>query len=206
MASAPTHRNLSRVPHGMRTTNDNNQVVRECDIIFICVKPNMLAEMIEGLDPLERDHNPLFVSVVTGFDVNTLEQMLGSLVDSPRVIRTMPNTPCMIGQGCCVYTMGNNTNDSDSKVIHSMLHSVGYCAKVPEYQMDAACGLAGSGPAYVYAAIEALADGGVKMGLPRQLSQSLAAHMVRLGSSVQYVIDHMLRECGISSPRYCKDE
>ncbi|XP_068243074.1 pyrroline-5-carboxylate reductase 3-like isoform X2 [Palaemon carinicauda] len=184
MASAPSNRNLEKLPSGMRTTHDNNRLVKECDIIFLCVKPHLLTEMIEGLDPLERDHSPLFISVVTGFDISTLEQLLGSLVDAPRVVRTMPNTPCMIGQGCCVYTMGNNANESDSKVVHSMLHSVGICAEIPEHQMDAACGLIGSGPAYIYAAIEALADGGVKMGLPRHLSQSLAAHMVKGAASM----------------------
>lgn len=184
MASAPSNRNLEKLPSGMRTTNDNNRLVKECDIIFLCVKPHLLTEMIEGLDPLERDHSPLFISVVTGFDICTLEQLLGSLIDAPRVVRTMPNTPCMVGQGCCVYTMGTNTNESDAKVVYSVLHSVGFCAEVPEYQMDAACGLAGSGPAYIYAAIEALADGGVKMGLPRHLSQHLAAHTVKGAASM----------------------
>ncbi|XP_064086980.1 pyrroline-5-carboxylate reductase 3-like isoform X6 [Macrobrachium nipponense] len=184
MASAPSNRNLEKLPSGMRTTNDNNRLVKECDIIFLCVKPHLLTEMIEGLDPLERDHSPLFISVVTGFDICTLEQLLGSLIDAPRVVRTMPNTPCMVGQGCCVYTMGTNTNESDAKVVCSILHSVGYSAEIPEYQMDAACGLAGSGPAYIYTAIEALADGGVKMGLPRHLAHSLAAHTVKGAASM----------------------
>lgn len=198
VASAPSYRNLSKVPTGMQTTNDNNRVVRECDVIFICVKPNFLTEVIEGLDPLERDHKPLFVSIVTGFDLLTLEQMLDSLVDAPRVVRAMPNTPCMIGQGCCVYSMGNNANDGDSKVIQSMFRAVGFCAQVPEYQIDAVCGLAGSGPAYIYTAIEALADGGVKMGLPRHLSQSLAAHMVKGAAA-------MVLETG-KHPGHLKDE
>ncbi|KAK8737700.1 hypothetical protein OTU49_004199 [Cherax quadricarinatus] len=72
--------------------------------------------------------------------------------------------------------------------MNSILSSVGFCAEIPEYQMDAACGLAGSGPAYIYAAIEALADGGVKMGLPRQLAQTLAAQTVKGAATM--VLEH----------------
>ncbi|XP_071525662.1 uncharacterized protein [Panulirus ornatus] len=180
IASAPSDRNLSKLRTlGVKTTHDNNEVVKQSDVIFLCVKPHLLMEMIDDLNPPERGHTPLFVSIVTGFDVKALEEMLSPLVDQPRVIRTMPNTPCMVGQGCCLYTLGTYTSSADGAVINSMLSAVGMCAEIPESQMDAACGLAGSGPAYIYATIEALADGGVKMGLPRHLAQTLAAQMVK---------------------------
>ncbi|XP_063599295.1 uncharacterized protein LOC134775684 isoform X3 [Penaeus indicus] len=199
VASAPSDRNLSKIrPMGVKTTNDNNRVVCESDMVFLCVKPHLLADVIEGLDPLERNHNPLFVSVITGFDLHTLEQMLSSIVDTPRVVRTMPNTPCMVGQGCCVYTLGRFATSGDGSVMNSMLKSVGVSAQVPEYQIDAACGLAGSGPAYIYAAIEALADGGVKMGLPRHLAQTLAAQTVKGAAT-------MVMETG-KHPGQLKDE
>ncbi|KAG7173171.1 Pyrroline-5-carboxylate reductase 1-like [Homarus americanus] len=180
MASAPSDRNLTKLRSlGVKTTHDNNEVVKHSDVIFLCVKPHHLTDMIGDLNALERSHNPLFVSIITGFDIKTLEEMLTALIDYPRVIRLMPNTPSMVGQGCCVYTLGSHTPEAYNEVMNSMLSSIGLSAEIPEYQMDAACGLAGSGPAYIYAAIEALADGGVKMGLPRQLAQTLAAQMVK---------------------------
>nr|XP_053626359.1 pyrroline-5-carboxylate reductase 2-like isoform X2 [Cherax quadricarinatus] len=165
-----------------------DKVIKQCDVIFLCVKPHLLRKMINELNTLEADHNPLFVSIVSGYDLNTLEEMLSVLVHAPRVVRTMPNTPSMVGQGCCLYTLGTHTSPADSVAMNSILSSVGFCAEIPEYQMDAACGLAGSGPAYIYAAIEALADGGVKMGLPRQLAQTLAAQTVKGAATM--VLEH----------------
>lgn len=180
IASAPSDRNLLKLHTlGVKTTHDNNEVVQTCDVIFLCVKPQFLTQMISELNTLDTGHDPLFISIVTGFDLETLEKMLSRLVNCPRVIRTMPNTPSMVGQGCCLYTLGTHTSSGDSAVVSTMFKSVGFCAEIPEYQMDAACGLAGSGPAYIYVAIEALADGGVKMGLPRQLAQTIAAQMVK---------------------------
>ncbi|KAK4313763.1 hypothetical protein Pmani_014919 [Petrolisthes manimaculis] len=198
-ASAPSVRNLTKLcALGVCTTHDNNMVVMKSDVVFLCVKPHLLNNVIASLDPLPPDHNPLFVSIVTGHDIDSLEEMLSTLVERPRVIRTMPNTPAMIGQGCCLYTLGTHATPSDGSVMHSMLSSVGVCAEIPEQQMDAACGLAGSGPAYIYAAIEAMADGGVKMGLPRHLAQSLAAQMVKGSAS-------MVLESG-KHPGQLKDE
>ncbi|XP_069936383.1 pyrroline-5-carboxylate reductase 3-like isoform X1 [Cherax quadricarinatus] len=189
IASAPSDRNLSKLrTWGVKTTNDNNKVIKQCDVIFLCVKPHLLRKMINELNTLEADHSPLFVSIVSGYDLNTLEEMLSVLVHAPRVVRTMPNTPSMVGQGCCLYTLGTHTSPADSFAMNSILSSVGFCAEIPEYQMDAACGLAGSGPAYIYAAIEALADGGVKMGLPRQLAQTLAAQTVKGAATM--VLEH----------------
>ncbi|XP_053626359.2 pyrroline-5-carboxylate reductase 2 isoform X2 [Cherax quadricarinatus] len=165
-----------------------DKVIKQCDVIFLCVKPHLLRKMINELNTLEADHSPLFVSIVSGYDLNTLEEMLSVLVHAPRVVRTMPNTPSMVGQGCCLYTLGTHTSPADSVAMNSILSSVGFCAEIPEYQMDAACGLAGSGPAYIYAAIEALADGGVKMGLPRQLAQTLAAQTVKGAATM--VLEH----------------
>ncbi|XP_069972237.1 uncharacterized protein [Penaeus vannamei] len=97
-----------------------------------------------------------------------------------------------------VYTLGRFATSGDGSVMNSMLKSVGVSAQVPEYQIDAACGLAGSGPAYIYAAIEALADGGVKMGLPRHLAQTLAAQTVKGAAT-------MVMETG-KHPGQLKDE
>ncbi|CAL4122597.1 unnamed protein product, partial [Meganyctiphanes norvegica] len=179
-ASAPSDRNLAKLkPLGVHTTHDNGLVIQECDIVFLSVKPHLFIEVNAGLSPIEGDHKPLFISIMTGISIEKLEQMLSGIVQNPRVVRTMPNTPCMVSQGCCVYCLGSNATDADGIIVKTMLSSVALCEQVPESQLDGICGLAGSGPAYIYAVIEALADGGVKMGIPRQLAQSMAAQMVK---------------------------
>lgn len=180
IASAPSDNNLAKLRTlGVRTTHDNNEVVRSSDLVFVCVKPDLLSEVLADLLPLEDEHSPLFVSVAAGVSLAILEEMLSSVVENPRVVRSMPNTPSAVGQGCCLFTRGTHTSPSDAEVMRSMLGSLGTCDEIPEHHMDAACGVACSGPAFMYMAIEALADGGVKMGLPRQLAQTLAAHTVR---------------------------
>lgn len=93
----------------------------------------------------------------------------------------MPNTPALVRQGCSVFVRGAQANDADADITQQLLQSIGTCEEVPEYQMDAITALSGSGPAYVFVMIEALADGGVKMGLPRDLAYRLASQTV-LGS------------------------
>lgn len=180
IASAPSDNNLSKLRElGVRTTHDNNEVVRSSDLVFVCVKPDILTEVLGHLLPLEDDHSPLFVSVVAGVSIVTLEEMLSNVVVNPRVVRSMPNTPSAVGQGCCLFTRGTHTSPSDADVMRSMLGSMGMCDEIQEHHMDAACGLACSAPAFIFMATEALADGGVKMGLPRQLAQTLAAQTVK---------------------------
>ncbi|XP_050696147.1 pyrroline-5-carboxylate reductase 3-like isoform X2 [Eriocheir sinensis] len=199
IASAPSDRNLDKIrPLGVKTTHNNNEVVSSSDLVFLCVKPHLLGPVLADLQPLQDGHSPLFVSVVTGVCLEDLEEMLGSVVENPRVVRSMPNTPSTVGLGCCLYVRGTHTTEADAEATNSLLSSVGMSAEIPEYQMDAACGLAGSGPAYIYAAIEALADGGVKMGLPRQLAQTLAAQTVKGAAS-------MVLETG-KHPGQLKDE
>lgn len=199
IASAPTDRNLCKLrAQGVRTTHDNSEVVKNSDLVFICVKPQVLTEVVEDLMPLEDVHSPLFVSVVTGVSLVTLEELLGTVVDCPRVVRCMTNNPSAVGQGCCLFTRGTYTSPSDADVMHSMLGSLGLCAEISEHHMDAASGLVCSGPAFIYTAIEAMADGGVKMGLPRHLAQQLAAQTVK--GSAAMVLE------GDKHPGQLKDE
>lgn len=103
------------------------------------------------------------------------------LPNESRVIRVMPNTPALVRQGCSVFVRGSKATDKDAFLTQQLLQSIGTCEEVAEYQMDAITALSGSGPAYVFVMIEALADGGVKMGLPRDLAYRLASQTV-LGS------------------------
>ena len=99
-----------------------------------------------------------------------------------RVIRVMPNTPVFVGEVASAIALGNKATKEDSQLVSALFNSVGYCAPVPENLINAVTGVSGSGPAYVFIMIEALADGGVKAGLPRDVSQKLAAQTV-LGSA-----------------------
>lgn len=93
----------------------------------------------------------------------------------------MPNTPALVNQGCSVFVRGTSATDSDCEITQSLLQSIGTCEEIPETFIDPVTALSGSGPAYVFVMIESLADGGVKMGLPRDLAYRLASQTV-LGS------------------------
>ncbi len=116
----------------------------------------------------------LVMSVAAGISLAKLTQWLAS----DRVIRVMPNTPCLVGEGASAYCCAAGATSADRDLAYSMLSAVGWAGEVNEKQMDAVTGLSGSGPAYICVAIEALADGGVLAGLPRDLAVRLATQTV----------------------------
>jgi pyrroline-5-carboxylate reductase len=116
----------------------------------------------------------LVVSIAAGI---SLDQLCG-WIGHKRVIRVMPNTPCLVGEGASAFCGSDDVTKEDNDWIESMLSSVGLAVQVEEKQMDAVTGLSGSGPAYVCLIIEALADGGVLAGLPRQMAMKLATQTV----------------------------
>lgn len=141
------------------------------DIVFLAVKPQYvraaLAELTGVLNP-----NQLVVSIAAGITISTLEENLPA---GQRVMRVMPNTPCLIGKGACGVSSGTHATQADSKTVCQLLETIGLVERVPESLLDAVTGLSGSGPAYVFQMIEALSDGGVLVGLPRATATRLAA-------------------------------
>jgi pyrroline-5-carboxylate reductase len=117
----------------------------------------------------------MIISIVAGLTLGALEEAAGA---GARVIRVMPNTPALIHQGAAAYALGSSATDDDAVVAERIFGAVGTIARVKEELLDVVTGLSGSGPAYVYLMIEALADGGVLMGLPRALALQLAAQTV----------------------------
>jgi pyrroline-5-carboxylate reductase len=117
----------------------------------------------------------LVVSVAAGV---TLTAMAAGLGSGPRLVRVMPNTPCLIGRGASAFALGPGATPADSELVARLLASVGIALPVDEKLLDAVTGLSGSGPAFVYIMIEALSDGGVRMGLPREIATQLAAQTV----------------------------
>jgi pyrroline-5-carboxylate reductase len=171
---------------GIETTPDNAEVVRRAEVVVIAVKPQTLEAALAGLP---RDPSPLFVSIVAGTPLAVLRTHLGP---EARVVRTMPNTPALVGGGITAIAADPITPDQDIARAESVLASVGRVVRVPETQLDAVTGLSGSGPAYVFLLVEALTDAGVREGLAESVAQDLATETV-LGAG------RLLRESGDSA-------
>jgi pyrroline-5-carboxylate reductase len=133
-----------------------------------------MGTVLAALGPHVTPHH-LVISIAAGVRLETLEAALGA---GARVVRVMPNTPCLVAAGASAYALGAHATQADADLVHSLLGSVGLAIQVEEKMMNAVTGLSGSGPAYVFLMIEALADGGVAAGLPRDTALALAAQTV----------------------------
>jgi pyrroline-5-carboxylate reductase len=149
------------------------QVAAEADLILLAVKPQDLHALCQTLAALSGSR--LYMSIAAGVSLADLEQWLGG---NQRVIRAMPNTPALVGAGAAAFARGRLATDADAALARQILSGVGSVDEVQEKLLDAVTGLSGSGPAYVYTFIEALADGGVLKGLPRTTALQLAAQTV----------------------------
>jgi pyrroline-5-carboxylate reductase len=153
---------------------DNLHVVAVSEVIVLAVKPQQLAEVLHEVRSAVGPKH-LLVSIAAGV---TLRQMTELLGEGRRVIRVMPNTPCLVGASASAFTPSAAATAADVQLTERLLNSVGRGFEVPEKLLDAVTGLSGSGPAFVFVMIEALSDGGVRMGLPRDLATQLAAQTV----------------------------
>jgi len=159
---------------GARLVATNAAVVEQASVIFLAVKPQSMAAVYSELSD-QITIGKLFVSIAAGVTLTKLSEGL----KSRRVIRVMPNTPALIGEGASAYALGPGATAEDRKLVGELLAAVGKAFVVDEKLLDAVTGLSGSGPAFVYVMIEALSDGGVRMGLPREIASALAAQTVR---------------------------
>jgi pyrroline-5-carboxylate reductase len=164
--------------YGIRTTMSNVTAVQATDLVFLSVKPQIIDKICIEIGPhLSRD--ALVVSVAAGTPAAAIEAILPP---GTRVVRTMPNTPALIGAGATAIAPGAHATEADLEITRRVFEAVGLALVLDESQLDAVTGLSGSGPAYVFLIIEALSDAGVKMGLSRYNAQALAAQTV-LGSA-----------------------
>ena len=167
---SPARQGLMRDRYGIRVAADNEAVVSESRLVVLAIKPQMAADVAPELSPrLTAEH--LVVSILAGTATATLERMLGG---TARVVRAMPNTPALIGCGATAICAGRFATDADLETAAALFRAVGSVNIVSEAQMDAVTGLSGSGPAYVFTVIEALAEGGAREGLPREVALELA--------------------------------
>ncbi len=156
---------------GWKAVPSNRDVVVDSDVIVLAIKPQAMSAVIADVQSLLKPRH-LIVSIAAGV---TMARLVNELGAGRRVIRVMPNTPCLIGECACGYTPGDAATPEDIDLVDRLFNAVGKAYRLPENLLDAVTGLSGSGPAFVYLMIEALSDGGVKVGLPRDVATGLAA-------------------------------
>jgi len=161
--------------YGLVPCPDNIKAVERADIIILCVKPQTIQEALREIAPVA-DGSKLFISVAAGVPISALARYLGAdaKAKGPRIIRTMPNTPALVQQGAAALARGENATDEDLQTALNIMNAVGKTVVVEESLLDAVTGLSGSGPAYVCLMLEALAEGGLQAGLPKDVSFALS--------------------------------
>jgi pyrroline-5-carboxylate reductase len=180
---------------GVRASLDNHSALEPADIVLLCVKPGTLPGLLEELRDVAEKRPRLYISVAAGIHIRAIEQRLGP---QAAVIRAMPNIPALVDAAATAIAFGQHAMDEHGALAEQIFGAVGCVVRVPEPLMDAVTGLSGSGPAYIYMVIEALTDGGVKMGLSRQIALKLATQTV-LGSA------KLVQETGVH-PAVLKDQ
>lgn len=191
-ASAQSRTRLAQET-GARPLANNSEVLAASDLVVLAVKPQVAPQVLREIAPFVSPRH-LIVSLVAGLRLATLEAVLGK---QTRLVRAMPNTPCLVAASATAYCANAAASPEDLRIVEQLFAAVGECLPVSEALLDAVTGLSGSGPAYVAIFIEALTDGGVRAGLPRDIAYRLALQTV-LGTA------KMLRETGIH-PAQLKD-
>ena len=179
-ASAPRNERLAelKAAYDIQVTRDNVEVARSAGLIVLSVKPQILDKVLREVGEHLRP-NALVISIAAGVDTETIEE---AVAEGVRVVRAMPNTPALVGAGATAIAAGKHADDTDLQTARAVFDAVGITVQLDESHLDAVTGLSGSGPAYIFLILEALADAGVKVGLSRRNAQRLAAQTV-MGSA-----------------------
>lgn len=179
-ASAPRRERLDelRAAYDIAVTTDNREVARGAGVLVLSVKPQILGKvLVEVADQLQP--GALVISIAAGVGTEAIEEVLA---DGVRVVRAMPNTPATVGAGATAIAPGRHAGEPELATARAIFDAVGITVSLDESHLDAVTGLSGSGPAYIFLILEALADAGVKVGLSRRNAQRLAAQTV-MGSA-----------------------
>jgi pyrroline-5-carboxylate reductase len=159
---------------GAKAVASNAEVAKFANVLILATKPDQVASALAEISgAFTKNH--LLISIAAGVTIAKLENLLPA---GARVIRVMPNTPALVGAGASAFALGKSATAADGELAKKLLSAVGVAFQVKESLLDAVTGLSGSGPAYVYQFIEALSDGGVAAGLPRDIATKLAAQTV----------------------------
>lgn len=157
---------------GVNTTTSNEEAEEKSEILFLAVKPNIMPVCLDGLKSFE---DKIYVSIAAGITLEFLESRLGA---DRKIVRTMPNTPALVGCGMTVITPNSNLSADEAELVENILKSVGETVRLEEKYMNAAIALHSSSPAYIFMLIDAMADAGVKYGLTKAQALKLAAKAV----------------------------
>ena len=200
LAYDPVPAAIESLGGGISSAGSLDEVIRKSDILLLCVKPGDVETVLTKI-PSNNDSSDdlLIISIAAGVTLATMER---SAQHKARIVRAMPNTPALVGEGAAAFSLGTDATSSDAAFAKKLLGSIGIVYQVKEPLLDSVTGISGSGPAYVYTFIEALADGAVLEGLPRDQALALATQTV-LGAAkmVAYSKEHpaLLRD-RVTSP------
>lgn len=190
LASAPRRERLDalQAAYGIGATLENREVARQAEIVVLAVKPQILDKVLREIADQVRP-GALVISIAAGIDTEAIEAGLATtrggteaVAATVRVVRAMPNVPATVGAGATAIAAGRHASPADLDTARAIFDAVGITVALDEVHLDAVTGLSGSGPAYIFLIIEALADAGVKVGLSRRNAQRLAAQTV-MGSA-----------------------
>ena len=186
---------------GITVGTDNRAAVRDADIIFVCVKPQVVESVMQEIRP-NVSPKQLIISVAASVPTSQFEQALGKEIP---VVRAMPNTPCAVGCGMTALCKGQFAGAKHLEIASALFKVVGRTVVVDEKHMDAVTGLSASGPAYIYIILESLAEAGVKVGLPRDVATLLAAQTTMGAATVELETgDHpALLKDAVTTPAGC---
>jgi len=171
-----------KIASSTRVRDSNPELFAACDIVFLSIKPQYLGDAVNAEDiekALSKSNtSPLVVSIMAGVTIENISEVTGL----KRIVRVMPNTPSLIMEGAAGIASSPDVTQQELETVSKLMSSVGCVTTVSEHLLDAVTGLSGSGPAYVFTFIEALIDGGVLNGLPRDIARRLAIQTV-IGSA-----------------------
>lgn len=176
---------LLRKKYKVKTTRDNSEAFAFGEVVVLAVKPQQMSEVLEELRTLNIEHRTqkMIISIAAGIPLDYLQKKLPGYP----IIRAMPNNPCLVGYGITALAKGRKVSGKQDEEAKKIFRPVGEVVEVPEKWMDAVTGLSGSGPAFVYQAIEALIEGGAAAGLTRKVATQLALQTV-LGSVLTAIL------------------
>jgi pyrroline-5-carboxylate reductase len=192
-------RNYLVQKYGVSVTPDNTEVVHKAEIIILAVKPNHVDFILKEIKPtLSSSH--LVISIAAGISTAHIHTLIGEQI---KVIRVMPNTPALVAEGMTVIASDSGVSKEDLVYGEKIFSTVGKIVKLEEKYIDAATALSGSGPGFIFVIIEALIEGGVKIGLPRPVARELtlqtifgSAHMAILTNKHPSVLKEMVTSPG----------
>ncbi|MCK6473785.1 MAG: pyrroline-5-carboxylate reductase [Planctomycetes bacterium] len=169
---SPERRALFQKDLGVKAVDNNDEVIRAADLLVLCVKPQVVDEVLAGLKPNFDTERHLLASIAAGVPTARMERGLPA---GARTVRIMPNTPMLVGLGASCLCGGTHATDKDLDAVEALLKSCSMVLRVEEPMMDAVTGLSGSGPAYLFYLVEAMTEAGVAEGFTREQALKLAA-------------------------------